>query len=54
MEAARRVSIRVIERPGCDYAAPEHDGESRRCWCQPTVERLDDGFYLVVHRDFEN
>jgi len=52
-QAVRR--IRVVERPGADFAAPEHDLNTIDCWCEPILESTDDdAVFFIHHRGFEN
>jgi hypothetical protein len=53
-QAVRR--IKVVERPGADFAAPEHDIGNDDCWCEPDVwdDDTDDAVQIIVHREFEN
>jgi hypothetical protein len=46
--------IRVIEKPGADYAPPAHDLDDPDCWCGPQLEWFGEDVYLVAHRLFEN
>ena len=30
---------------------PEHETDEEDCWCDPEIERMDNGNRLVKHRD---
>lgn len=47
--------IRVIEKPGADFEAPDHMEGSGSCWCCPdTYFDEEEGSLCVVHRMFDN
>ncbi len=47
--------IRVIEKPGADYAPPAHTDGTGQCWCCPdTYYDEEDQTLTVIHRRFDN
>lgn len=52
---AREKPIKVIEKPGADYPAQEHEQGTGHCWCMPDVEYDDSAEVIRVHhRQFVN